>query len=303
MKLRRKLFWLLALALALFGAARLYYALTDDFRLSNIAYEMPYQQAWEFPTPSAAEEAYVAALLSQKYHYIGKGAQSYAFASDDDRYVLKFFKFKHLRPSWFQQLLPPFGPLKAFKENQAARKRRKLYGVFEGYKLAYDVDRAESGLLFVQLNAVNNPARSVTVVDKIGLSRTVALANVPFILQDKGKTLRQVVKELLARGDVATARTRFNQILDMYAQEYAKGVFDHDHGVMCNTGFVGERPLHLDVGKLMRNEGMRQSFAARHDIMLVVDTMEAWVKKHYPEYFLQISESLRQKVHELFGDA
>lgn len=299
---KRKLLWCLFIGLVLFGLARLYYVLTDDFRLSNIAQEMPYQQAWELPAMTPSEEAFVQKLLSQKYYYIGKGAQSYAFASEDDRYVLKFFKFKHLRPSWFQEMLPSIGPLKDYKEKQTARKQRKLYGVFDGYKLAYDVDKEASGLHFVQLNVENNPQRTITVTDKIGLERTVELASVPFVLQDKGRTLRDVIRKLLVRGDVVIAQKRFNQILDMYASEYAKGIFDHDHGVMCNTGFVGDRPLHLDVGKLMRNMGMLQKDVARHDMMLVIASMEEWVKKNFPDNFQAISDSLRQKVNELYDN-
>jgi hypothetical protein len=262
---------------------------------------MPYQKTWEVPATTPAEEDAVQKLLSQKFYYIGKGAQSYAFGSEDGLYVIKFFKFKHLRPSWFQEMLPPVGALKTFKEKQAARKQRKLYGVFEGYKLAYDVDKEASGLFFIQLNVQNNPLRTVTVVDKIGLNRTVDLATVPFVLQKKGKTLRTVAKELLDRGEVALAQERFNQILDMYAEEYAKGIFDHDHGVMCNTGFVGADPLHLDVGKLMKNEAVLQREPARDDLMLVVASMEKWVKQNFPDEFPLISQSLHQKVDQLFG--
>ena len=44
----------------------------------------------------------------------------------------------------------------------------------------------------------------------------------------------------------------------MYISEYKKGIYDRDHGVMHNTGFVEDYPFHLDVGKFSKEESMRQ---------------------------------------------
>lgn len=292
--------WTLLFVLTVFILARIYYALTDDFRLSNITYPLPYEKSWEIASPSPEEELPIQQILDQPFTYLGKGAQSYAFASEDGHYVLKFFKFKHLHPSFFIDALPPIGFLKDYKEKQAARKQRKLFGVFESYKLAYDVDKNESGLIFIQLNTEENPERYATVVDKIGVKRTINLQHYPFILQYKGQTLRMVINELLKKEDVATAQKRLGQIFDLYAQEYHKGVYDHDHGVMQNTGFIEERPLHLDVGKLMREEKMRDKSYAKKDAELVASKMKIWVKKNFPQYSEEIAEYLNKKIAELY---
>lgn len=293
--------WIIASALLIFILARLYYSLTDDFRLSNITYPLPYEESWQIATPSHSEEKELNEILKQPFHYLGKGAQSYAFSSEDGKYVLKFFKFKHLHPSIFINSLPPVGFLKDYKEKQVTRKERKLFGVFKSYKLAFDKDKDESGLIFIQLNTEGNLERTVTVIDKIGIRRTINLQNYPFILQYKGETLRTVISNLLKNGDVEKAKQRFGQILDMYAREYNKGVFDHDHGVMQNTGFVGDQPIHLDVGKLLPEEQMTDKAFAKKDAELVVAKMNEWVEKNYPEYSAQIKEYLNAKMDELFN--
>lgn len=284
--------WALIILLVVFIVIRGYYALTDDFRLANITHPMPYEKAWEVPSPSEEGKENIHKILQQPFTYIGKGAQSYVFESQDGKYVLKFFKFKHLRPSVFLDALPPIGFLKTYKEKQAARKQRKLFGVFNAYRLAYEVDKKESGLIFIQLNVEGNPQREVTIVDKIGITHTLDLQHYPFILQEKGETLRVVMSRLLSNGDVETAKKRLNQILDMYAQEYQQGIYDHDHGVMQNTGFIGDRPIHLDVGKLTRQEEMRQPQYALQDAQIVVSKMKDWVKKHFPQYLDPISQDL-----------
>lgn len=296
---RRRLAWTFAILASLYLLMRLYFYATDDFRLSNISYEMPYQQKWEIASPTPDEEQQLQSILKQEFAYLGKGAQSYAFASDDGNYVIKFFKFKHLRPSLFQDMLPSIGFIKTYKEKQAARKQRKLYGVFQGYKLAYDKHKNESGLLFIQLNTADNPHRTVTIRDKMGFKRIVHLEHVPFILQQKGQTLRVVLANLLQQGNVAAAQDRIGNIFDLYASEYRKGIYDHDHGVMYNTGFIGERPIHLDVGKMVPEESMKQNDAAKKDMQLVADKMIPWLRKNYPQYSPQLETYINQKIQGL----
>lgn len=294
--------WALVLIVGLFIIARVYYAVTDDFRLSNISYPLPKEESWDIPNLTAEEQQQVDKILSQPFHYLGKGAQSYAFASDDGLYVLKFFKFKHLRPSFFIDMIPPIGPLKAYKEQQAARKDRKLFGVFNAYRLAYELDRAESGLIFIQLNTQDNPRRTVTLIDKIGMTRHAELQHVPFILQKKGVTLRNVLSGLLNDGDVSKAKERISQIFDMYAEEYKKGIYDHDHGVMQNTGFVGNQPIHLDVGKLVKEPKIRERKFAKNDAQLVADKIKAWIELNFPKYSKELSAYIDEKVETLFNE-
>lgn len=293
--------WIVILGISIFLLARLYYNVTDDFRLGNITFPLPYEKNWEVASLSTEQEKSLESILAQPFYYLGKGAQSYVFASEDGKYVLKFFKFKHLRPSFFIDSLPPIGFLKSYKEKQAARKERKLFGVFNSYKLAYEMDKIESGLIFIQLNTESNLVRYATVVDKIGIKRTIDLQNYPFILQYKGETLRTVVDKYLKEGDLQTAKTRLAQILDLYTQEYAKGIYDHDHGVMQNTGFIDTTPIHLDVGKLLKEEKMQNKSYARDDLELVVRNINSWVKKNYPQYSTSIEEYLNHKLTQLFN--
>lgn len=297
--------WILAISIIIFIFARIYYALTDDFRLSNITYTLPYEKTWAITDATPDQEREVSQILNQPFTYLGKGAQSYAFASQDGKYVIKFFKFKHLRPSFFVDILPPIGFLNVYKEKQSARKTRKLFGVFRSYKLAYDTDRDDSGLIYIQLNTHASDQneisqRKITVIDKLGVKRSIPLNEVPFILQYKGETLRTVLAGLLKNGNVKTAELRIGQILDMYSREYHQGIYDHDHGVMQNTGFVGTKPIHLDVGKLAREEKMRDPSFAIQDLTLVMFKINHWVHTHYPQYADQIAHYMSEKSNQLY---
>jgi len=279
---------------------RVYYRATDDFRLGNIQNPMPYHPEWEIPQLTSEEQKKLQNILSQKFSYIGKGSQTYAFASEDQQYVLKFFKFKHLRPSLLFGILPKLPLLGPYQEREILRKQRKLNSIFTGYKLAFDVDKEESGLIFIQLNPSQNPLY-VTVVDKIGVNRTIDLGSVPYVIQEKGETLRSVLNRLIQNGDMEAAKQRIGQLLDLYVLEYHKGIYDRDHGVMCNTGFIEGRPFHLDVGKMVAEERMKQPEYFQPDLILVANKIEQWTKTNHPNEAPEIKQYLESRLSTIFG--
>ena len=286
---------LLLVGLLLFGAGRLYYRLTDDFRLANIQYTLPFEAPWKTDDLTFEESQALALIFEQSFFYIGKGSQCYAFASEDGQYVLKFFKFKHLKPSLMVDLLPPIPPFRAFKQNCCERKIRKLISLFSGYDLAYRQNRQQSGLLYLHLTPTHYLHLTATVVDKIGIKRKIDLDEVIFLVQRKGETLRDRLRTLLDQGNINEAKQTLADIMTMYVSEYKKGLFDHDHGVMHNTGFIGPIPFHLDVGKFKKDERFKQPAIYQQDLKLVVCKINAWIQKSYPQYYLVLSHFLEQE--------
>lgn len=281
----------------IFILARLYYFVTDDFRLSNISYDLPYNPEWSSEPLTAA----FIPILQQPFSYLGKGAQVYAFESQDKKYVLKFFKFKHIRPSLFIEWLPPIGPLEAFKKQKSEKKANKVRNIFRGYKIAYDRDRNYSGLLYIHLNKSSDINLQATLIDKIGLKHLVNLDDTVFILQKRGETFRSRLAKDLARGDLARAETHIHQILNMYLDEYANGVFDRDHGVMQNSGFIDEEPFHLDVGKFSSADSSQNIEFYEKDLIWVALKIKFWLQKNYPQHANALTDSLNAFLSQKFA--
>lgn len=286
--------------LGLFGLSRLYFRLTDDFRIGNISYEMPYRKDWETPSLTPKQREQFNKILDQKFYYVGKGAQAYAFKSADDKYILKFFKFKHLKPSIFVELMPSIGSLGVYKDKQIERKNRLLNSVFDGYRLAFDVHASETGLIYIHLNKSSNLNKTVIVNDKMGLEKIIDLDNVPFILQEKAKTTRMVMTELMNNNNLTMAEQRIKQIFDLYLLEYSKGIYDRDHGVMHNTGFVGDKPIHLDVGKLTKDDRMKQKEYYKPDLERIVTKFNIWFKANYPQHHLVLKAYMDHQMQVIF---
>ncbi|MEC7838849.1 MAG: hypothetical protein VX777_02280 [Chlamydiota bacterium] len=303
MKIKISMRYFIAIALFTFISFRIYYRTTDDFRIGNIMHDMPHQESWEIADLSTEENSLLEHIFNQKFTYIGKGAQSYAFASEDDKYVIKFFKFKHLKPSWFVDNLPSISPLKEFREIQQYKKKRKLLSVFNGYRLAYDVHKPESGLIYVHLNKSNNLKKQVTVKDKIGFTRSINLDDVNFVVQEKVLTSRKVIFDALGDGDVALAKMYIHKLFDLYLSEYSKGIYDHDHGVLHNTGFANGKPVHLDVGKLYRDENIHKSEYSQKDLTIVATKIAQRVYDRFPEYHKDLVIDMDNYFKEVFNQS
>lgn len=297
------IFLILILGLGLLGLARLYFRLTDDFRISNISYDMPYKSDWDVPPMDVEQQKEFDKILNQEFFYVGKGAQSYAFRSADDKYILKFFKFKHLKPSIFVEAIPAIGFLKDIKEKQVERKNRLLNSVFDGYRLAYAVHAPETGLIFIHLNKSQHLNKIVTVKDKLGLEKQINLDQVPFILQEKVKTTRMVMTELMNAKNLSMVETRIRQIFDLYLLEYSKGIYDRDHGVMHNTGFIGDRAIHLDVGKLTKDDRMKEMKNYKPDLLLIVRKFNVWFKANYPNDYPALNAYMDRQMQSIFGES
>jgi len=288
--------------LFLFFSFRLYYRLTDDFRIGNITYQMPSNPDWEIKPLSAEAMNQVNKILDQPFFYIGKGAQSYAFVTRDGQYVLKFFKFKHLKPNWLVQCLPNISFLGEYKKKKRERKQRLIQSVFNGYKLAYDNLQERTALVYIHLNPSSHLIKRATLFDKIGRKHCIDLSKVVFVVQKYAITTRQALTHALDTKNFPLAASRLKKIIDLYQLEYGKGIFDRDHGLMHNTGFVEERAVHFDVGKLSCDPKIKNKEWAQADLALLQKRFEEWVLRHFPRYHRRIMDCWSEKVAEILEE-
>jgi len=298
-KARLFIFCLVVLVAAI-ALVRIYYSLTDDFREANIQYNYPmkFAEKWKTEDPSELELERLKGLLKQPYIYIGKGAQSYAFKSQDGQYVIKFFKFKHLKPSWWIDWLPSIPYIKEYREAVRNRKEKKLIGVFDAYHLAYQKDRDAAELIYLHLSPTTYLKQTVQLEDKLGLIHSIDLDQTVFLLQRKGEAFRSRLEHLINEENWIRAEESIAAILSMYVDEYEKGLYDRDHGVMQNTGFVGEKPFHLDVGKISEDPRIKNKEIYKKDLALVAWKIDYWIKQQYPR---DISERFTKAILSMYS--
>lgn len=272
------LFFILVAIFVFFGG-RLYYRITDDFRLGNIAPPHSMQGMWKDPLMM---DASFQDAFNHEWIYLGKGAQAYAFLSYDKKYVIKFFKFKHLRPNFFIENLPDISALKEYKSAVRERKARKLLSVFSGYELAYSKDKDHAGLLYLHLQQTAFNLPKAHLIDKAGRKWTVDLDEAVFLVQTKGESLESSLKESLSKNNIQEASEKVLSILAMLVDEFGRGLVDFDHGILYNTGFSNGVAFHLDVGQLHEDKRVCKIGVYRHELKKAIWFINEWVEAHFP---------------------
>lgn len=266
----------------------------DEFRADNISPSHADHLSWDAPEVSKNPPDQLDSILSKNYHYLGKGHQSYAFLSDDQQYVLKFIKFTYLKPS-----------LLAYYDSKYTQKGqlKRLKRVLTGYDLAYHLDQENTGVTYIHFQKTIDLQKQIQVSDRYGFKHAINLDDTYFIIQKKATVTSDVLSQLLKNEHVETAKKRIRQILDLYVSEYRKGLYDTDHNVMSNTGFIDDEAIRFDVGRLKLDPKMKNVQQFKSDLEKVSkERFQKWIKKRFPQYFDEIINDIENKVKEILDE-
>jgi hypothetical protein len=188
------------------------------------------------------------AILSQKFTFLGEGAQAIAFQSEDKKYVLKLFKMRRLTPSFMDQLCP----------HVVRRRLRNLHWVFNGYKNAYEDLRTDTGLVWIHLAKTSTLHQILTVLDQEGREYYLDADATEFVIQEKAELIFDRLSRLRAQERHAEVSQAIASIHALVQRRIEMGYADRDKAISNNYGFVGDRPIQLDLGRLYRGQKPRQ---------------------------------------------
>lgn len=282
MKFLRKI-PLLAIAFALaWLAIYAYNRFTDGFSIRQITSTVPANPRFETAPLSSEETSKLQALFSQPFRYLGKGCQFYAFESADGKYVVKFFKHKHLRSFAWLRSLPLPERLKQKAEGVIAKREARIDNLFTSCKLAYEVLPKETGLVFIHLNRRPLLQTKLTLIDKLGLKQTIQLDDYEFVLQKKGLSLQQVFGNLSSPEE---AEQRIQQLIDLVWARCELGVADQDHAFAQNVAFCEEenRPVFIDIGQFYQLPQPLSQEEKQAELQKRLRSLRFWMSQHFPD--------------------
>lgn len=194
------------------GGYSLYHHIYFRYLITDLTVSFPIDERWPAPPPPDNFNE----IIRQDYIYLGQGAQSYAFESEDGLYVLKIFHFKNYRQP---------------------RKKDRLTANFAGYQLGYSLLPEASGIVYMQLSPGTGPSGQVHVYDRMGFLHAIDLPSVRYVIQRKVAPFSGDKKEVAL-------------LMDLVEKERALGLYDKDQGLVHNAGFLDGKPVHYDLGKL-----------------------------------------------------
>lgn len=194
------------------------------------------------PRGLKAQEAHCQ-LPASTWSYLGHGKQAIVFATDT--HVLKLFYVKRpLHEGWqrhiesWLRLASPHFPYTLYK------RKRDYKALLASYRLAFERIPSETGLILAHL-APTKARLPATLIDRAGKHHVVDLAPIPFVIQERARLAHEVLRE---RGAPA-----IDALKALLQTRHNQGLVDRNQVFQKNYGFVDDRPIQLDPGRLVED--------------------------------------------------
>jgi hypothetical protein len=271
------------------GAWRFCEKKTSGFTITSISSELPYDPAWETRPLTVVEESSVRDILKQKFTFLANGGQCWAFVSADGEYVLKFFKLHRRRPDILIRLpLPAF--LEPYRQKKIASKRVKLVRDFGSYALSFNALQEETALVYVHLNKTAHLNQKITLTDRLGIEHTFDLDTKEFVLQKKVDLVYETFDELMQSKEEEKAKKRIDALIELIVLRCKKGIFDEDAYISRNFGFLGEKAIILDAGRLRKDLSQMEPRVYKNELFTITNRFKLWLEQHHPSLITYLEE-------------
>lgn len=248
LRMRRFIFLILFVAAVLSLPKGTKY-LTRGFKLNKLHFEYPYQPQWETDIPMELDS-----ILNQPYAFLGYGAQSYVFESQDREYVVKFFRFDRLP------------------------EHRSVDLLLSNYKRAYDILKEQTGLIYIHLNQTSMNLPTLHCKDAIGRNVHLPLDAYRFVVQKKALLFTEALKQ--ASNNPLLMQKRLDAFLQLIQSRAAKEVMNTDTNIYRNFAFLDDQALEIDFGNYVYSPGMDQ----KKETTLFFRKLHRWLEKNDPKW-------------------
>lgn len=286
---------LVVLCACLIGIARFTHHQTHGFRLSKITGNLCEEKQWASSNLPSTE------LLAQRYHYLGRGLQSFVFGSEDGKYVIKVFNNRYQRNMRIYRLLTHLPWIGAWAQERYAYFHAKLLRTFSSYQIAEEEMHDEAALVFCHLNQTSNLPRKLTIIDPLRICHTIDPNEHGFIIQKRANMVYPTLLSYIEAGNIDEAKQAISSLVHLFIAKYEKGIADNDPLIRTNYGFIDRKPVQIDVGPFSKNALIADRAHYGPEVLKATNSLKHWLEEHSPSLcpFLEqtLNEQLSPKEH------
>ena len=264
------------------GMERFFYHLNDGFGTTSISSKLSYEPNWNVMiSKEDLNEAQKA--MAQKYFYLGSGSQSYVFLSEDQNYVVKFFKHKRwrLNPLLETLSLPPF--FEKRRQKWKEKKKQTVNSTFNSCKISYELFKNDTGLIYVHLNKTHHLNTILHICDSMGFTYKLNLDHLEFIIQKKAVPTDEYLLKLKEKNQFEKAKRALTAILNLTERRAQLGYSDKDPHPIRNFGFIDGQAIEIDVGGFHHDPKKNFTYYRRFELIKIQEKLLPWLNKNYPE--------------------
>ena len=245
---------------------------------------------------SQAEIEKLRLIVSHPFSYLAEGNDSYVFVSQDQRYVIKFFKMRRMTPKYWLNYIPiPW--LDNKRLNKISERERARLETFGSLKTAYEQFRYQTGLVFLHLFRTEYLKMKVRVIDEDGLEHRVPLDKVPFVIQRKTTMLPDHIKALLSQGSESEAIQALCKVLALVKDRCQHGFADYSERVEEEYGFIEGRAIHVGGRCILKDETFKSTKSTLREVFRVSKSIESWLQNSNPS----LVEGFQEEVEDLLS--
>jgi hypothetical protein len=211
-------------------------------------------------------------LENQTFKYLGKGAQSYAFISEDGQYVIKFLRFDHLLPKLAVRLLN-FIP-HPYIQSRLQKSQRELSELLTSIRIAQN---QLSELTLVEHFQTQSLKKPLTIIDRIGICHKIK--NAPFVVQLYATPLNSLIDHLT----LEEAKNLINQTILFFNKRSSLSIHDKDPNLLTNFGFYQNRLIEFDIGRFYPIVEPLDTLKHKEQLYQIVEMLWPKLLPKYPE--------------------
>jgi len=296
--MKRTVLYLLLSLVVFFGLEKGFKWLTDGFSIDRIQSSLVFDERWETPTLGKDEQARIRSLLQQKFTYFGRGSQFFAFISEDEQHLIKFFRQRKISPSpWLTSVrFPSF--LEPYRLKKIQRRNATFQDTFNSCLISFKEFSKETGVVFLHLNKTNDLKITLDIRDKIGRKFSLDLDSFEFIVQKKVESSTDYITTLMSNGESDKAKEAIASLFKLIAHRRLKGYYDKDPDLKRNFGFSNGLPIEFDIGGFVKDPNKPEGYFRNREIIKATRRFKVWLEDNYPE-LLPIFEEWKQFLYTL----
>jgi hypothetical protein len=295
----RVLLFSLALLFGLFFSYVLYLSSHKECRPKDFKYSSYFGPS-EIVSISLDQIQSISSILDQKFYYLDRGKQMYAFESEDHEYVIKFFSPRQfIREETFSEWkrLKRILSLKWFS-NAFIHKNKRLSNLANIYYLAFEHLRDLSGIVYLHVNSSTVIDKKLYVVDQFAKTTVMDLRYCPFVLQKKATLATKHFNQLLKDGQIDDLISSIESLSDLFIVRAKKGFTDRIQALHNNYGFVGNRAVQIDLGRVYFDASIAAQ--PQKEVERIFSQLQSSIAEHHPELDICTRGILQKKLEALF---
>jgi hypothetical protein len=274
--------------------ARFCHHQTEGFRLAKIQHNM----LVDHPVVQTNEEekALLNIFLQKKFTFLGRGLQSFAFASEDGEYVLKIFNNRYQRKICFFSLLSHAPLIDHWAKDRATYYQGKLAKTFHSYQIAFSEMKDQTGLVFVHLHPTSDIPQKLTLIDKLNISHSIDPNQTGFLIQKRASLVYPTLKEYINKNDFEGAKQAISSLIDLFFWKWHHDILDNDPLIRTNYGFIDGKAIQIDVGPLSKQTTFTDMEQHRQEILRITSSLKFWLNENCPELIPFLDRELQKQL-------